>query len=259
MDHITQTCIAALNPRRTTWYLYGVDSVLKITHITDVSPTSEFLSAYHSNTWTTNATSPPFKGKIADCQCKYLLRHLAKQFCQHSGVMNGLAFMEMNKSRYTKLKRAQSSMMEGEIIDAFYRKSIKPQWWTLLSLFVRASDTEILKTKMVYYITQLMKDAVAPQPSLPHQLRTATVLGLVKHMRATEEWNFPILADALQDAGAGDEWEPLLTHYRDPNAQFSFASWIFRASGNLEYVKPPSAKRPLEEKANDTSADSSTS
>lgn len=183
-------------------------------------------------------TNQPFAKQIHAAQMKYIARDLFI-WCFADTSPNGLILQrighqKLNKTRYEKLSKKVRAPFARDIIHAFYNREHKPNWWLLFrtcSAWCVAAEDE---AKYVQRLAESFKDAMSL--GLEMKYRTATVLGLVRSIRESEDFStMPILADALQDAGYDDE--KVLTHYRDPNGVFTLGGWIFRATGYLEATK----------------------
>lgn len=184
----------------------------------------------------------PCRKLIDQSQYKYIARGLFI-WAFGADTPNGLILqrigsIKLNKTRFEKLRKKVRAPFAQEILHAFYKRDAKPNWWHLLRTTSAWCITLADEAKYGWWVVRAMLDACPPEgspPTLETRYRTDTVMQLIRRIRATEDFSaMQILADALQDAGY--EREDLLKHYRDPNAVFSFGSWIFRATGNLEYT-----------------------
>lgn len=180
----------------------------------------------------------PCQKWISPSQQKFIARdmyRLLRPIFRDTCAIEALGHVDLNKKRAEKIRTFCKSQMSHEILNAFYSKSSTPRWWTFHDWL--ATDTRHDDDQKIYYhlLTQLCYDAVGMGlKTLEKKYRTTTVLELVRQMRATEGWMFPVLADALQDADFGStlQEEALLTHYRNGKF-FGLGSWIFRAIGSL--------------------------
>lgn len=180
----------------------------------------------------------PCQSWMSPVQQKFIARdmyRLLRPIYRDTCAIEALGRVDLNKKRAEKIRAFCQSQMSHELLNAFYSKSSTPRWWIWHDWM--ATDTRHDDDQKVYYhlLTKFCYDAVGMgQQTLQPKYRTATVMGLVRHMRATEEWNFPVLADALGDAdfGSTPQEEALLTHYRTSRF-FGLGSWIFRSTGSL--------------------------
>lgn len=141
--------------------------------------------------------------------------------------------MNRKKANNARLAFAGDSFGQG-ILNCFYNKnSIKLAWSFFINNCRVHTRGYSIAMSDVYlnFVVDLFHDAIGLGfKSLEHKYRTDTVMTLIKGIRKTGDFSrMPILADALQDADFDNE--DILAHYRNPNANFSFGSWIFRASG----------------------------
>lgn len=184
--------------------------------------------------------SSPFVRQIHREQIKYIARDLFiwcfEETSPNGMILKRIGTQKLNKTRYSKLVKKVRAPFARDILHAFYNREHKPNWWHLFRVCSAWCIGVEDEAKYVQRLAESFKDAMPPEGSpstLEPKYRTSTVMGLIRNMRSTEALgNFPILADALQDAGY--ERNELLERYRDPDAIFTLGSWIFRATGNLE-------------------------
>jgi hypothetical protein len=142
---------------------------------------------------------------------------------------------DLNRKKAVEARSAFVTDRIGQaIVSAFYNKNQPHLGW---SFFMGICRPPVRGRNISYnenlldLLADLLYDAIGLEfKSLEHKYRTDTVMILIKGIRHTGDFSrMPILADALMDADFPHE--DILAHYRDPNARFSFGSWIFRASG----------------------------
>lgn len=181
-----------------------------------------------------NSLGSPCQSLIAPIQQKFIARDLYRLLEQECNVTKALGFVKLNKKRRSKFDQYATQIVQL-LISAFYNSRIRFSWWQfhdhLVERLICPEDTQIY----FYLLAQYCYDAVGlGQKTLDPKYRSSTVVGIIQQMRHSENFDFPILADALQDAGFGeaaDEAE-LLQHYRTSRF-FGLGSWIFRAIGEL--------------------------
>lgn len=211
----------------------------------DVKALGMELSKKNSTLGTGLMGSRPWPHFIHEQQLKYIARDM---FCHYfppdspnASILNRLAFSKINKTRYEKLKKKVRTNYVSKTLASFYKRDDKINWWQIfaeLPTWCVSIDDEI---KVIYRLALALKDAMAftGMKSLPMQYRTSEVMGIVKQMRQSGDLSpFPILADALDDAGISGivQGELLVANYRSPDTVHTFGSWIFKTTGNLEYT-----------------------
>lgn len=191
----------------------------------------------------------PFHMAIHDAQFKYIARGV---FCAlfppdspNSSVLNRIGFSKINKTRYEKLRKKVRVDYAIKTLASFYKREEKISWWSVFAqvpTWCVDLDSEI---KVIYKFAMALKDAMAPKgmKTLPNQYRTPDVLSIIRGIRKSEDFGgMAILADALEEAGFQNE--VILNHYRDGEAVFTFGSWIFKATGNLEFTSGTGTDKP---------------
>lgn len=181
-------------------------------------------------------TGSPYMNLLGKAQHHYVARAIfdyVYPLHHDTPIVRALPYTNLNKKVVTRFRKLAQLPYTNQLIHGFYNQNVKPSWWTEYGRLKRAFVTQRDVSAYLSYLTTLYYDAIGfgHEVTLNQQYRTDSVLGLIKNIRATEDWALmPILADALQDA----DWphEALLKHYRESKL-FSLGSWIFRTSGLL--------------------------
>lgn len=180
----------------------------------------------------------PCLNLVHNCQHKYIARDM---FClveprtDKTVAVKALPHIKWNQKRINKIRGIRTNNTYQSLIVAFcMQRGIV--WWPILdvlaSTLIESQDINIF----YWFLSQFYYDAAGfgPNATLDSKYRTVSVIGILKNIRQTEVFDMPILADALQDAGFGENENEvaLLNHYRNDSI-FGLGSWIFRATGLL--------------------------
>ncbi len=179
----------------------------------------------------------PFPKQIHNSSLKFIAKefYLANPFNPFKDIVGNFD-TDMNRTKYRKIfSKIQQNPFAAHVLNAFYSTTGVTNWHLFLQASRTASLTRLYShdynKDLVKILIDLFYDAVGLSfKTLEQKFRTETVMNIIKNIRKTGDFSaMPILADALGDADFPEE--SILSHYRNPEARFSFGSWIFRASG----------------------------
>lgn len=175
----------------------------------------------------------PYPKFLNSAQHRLLIRAIYRWLhpCnKDSLVVESLAHIKISKTMLQKLKNMSHNVRVTEMIYMFYNENKRVNYWHEIRQMRENLRGEKNVRLFAEGVAIFIEDAIGPKHPMLPAWRTDTVLSILRTIRETEDFSgMPILADALGDAGCTDE--ALLSHYRNPDAKFSLASWIFKATG----------------------------
>ncbi len=164
-------------------------------------------------------------------QLSHITRHVYLQTTDNA-VVRSLPYRPLNRKRRDHALGRCNSLVAMSLVHAYYNQDCQPNLLQNIRMMGQGLiDKE--HTKYVEYISQLINDAIGPGyiKLFKNEYRSSTVMNMLRHIRENESFtDFPIFADAMEDAGFAHE--ELLNHWRTGKF-FSLGSWIFRTAGLL--------------------------
>lgn len=179
----------------------------------------------------------PYPKLITNRQCAHIGRQLwqiVHPVHRNTVVILMLGVTPLNKKKRIQLAKTCHHPLAREIVFGFYNQNRLTNWWGWIEVFANQFFRQEDRDAFASTLGDLIFDAIGlgEEVTIKAEHRTSTVMGLLKDMRARDDFsNMPILADALQDAGYDNE--KFLEYYRHPDSKFSAGSWIFKKVGLL--------------------------
>lgn len=175
----------------------------------------------------------PYGKSLSSAQQRLIARAVWRHLNLAHGdsvVVEALPHMKISQTLMQKLRNDVAGGPATELLYAFYNQHRQPQWWAQYRAYGTGLSDQTNRQIYAMMVTRYLWDGLGLQAPFNKEWKTDTVMALLRSMRESEDFSLmPILADALGDAGCGEE--SLLAHYRNPEAFFSLGSWIFRATG----------------------------
>ncbi len=170
-------------------------------------------------------------GDISRIQHLYVLREMLKTCGLDRALLEYLGSEKLNASKVKALHKYRSHTL---LVNLFYNSSsvfnARMHYRWVSSFFNSREYFVSLGSHLLYDAYGLGAATLDPK------YRTSEVMAMLMGMRKEMHTDaLPYIADALQDAGFGDNKAEaaVLENYRDRDAPHSLGSWIFRAAGVL--------------------------
>lgn len=178
----------------------------------------------------------PYTKHMIPGQMRLCMRHVWRHLyagTRFTPIIEALPYVTLNQRSHRRLIRLGAPSFITELFYAFYNESRWPQWWyelrRLVSDFAMPDSTELF----AQYVAKVIWDALPKGEAFMKDWRSDSVNGMINHIWENESFDLmPILADALEDMSCSNV--ELLQHLRDPAAEFTLGSWIFRCCGKLK-------------------------
>lgn len=178
----------------------------------------------------------PFIKHLIHAQLRLVMRHIYRHLfpgLRSAPIIEGLPYVELNQKALRKIVASSAPPFVRELFYAFYNENRMPQWWHELRQLnyhlANADSTELY----AQYVAKCLYDAMDKGEAFKREWKTSTVMAMIDGMHKNESFgDMPVLADALGDAGCDNQ--ELLDHMRDPNAEFTLGSWLFRVCGRMK-------------------------